>query len=87
MINGIIVSELEGHSALFNELFSRYAVVLADSVLACSSNNSKQFDNILRDNIKNAFDYYSEKEAEKVKDEYCKFGFNKSTNLIRTNSE
>ena len=30
MINGIIVSELEGHSALFNELFSRYAVVLAE---------------------------------------------------------
>ncbi len=52
MINGIIVSKLEGHSALFNELFSRYAVVLADSVLACSSDNSKQFDDILRDNIK-----------------------------------
>lgn len=75
MINGIIVSELEGHSALFNELFSRYAVVLADSVLACSSDNSKQFDDILRDNIKNAFDYYSEKEAEKVKDELKRIAY------------
>ena len=49
--------------------------MLADSVLACSSDNSKQFDDILRDNIKNAFDYYSEKEAEKVKDELKRIAY------------
>lgn len=75
IVNGIIVSELEGHGALFNELFSRYAVVLADSVLTYSSDNSRQFDDILRDNIKKAFDYYSEKEAEKVKDELKRIAY------------
>ena len=68
-VNGDIVSELEGHGAVFNELFSRYAVVLADAVLACSSERNKNFDAVLCHIIKNAFDYYSEEEAEKVKHE------------------
>ena len=75
IVNGVIVSELEGHGALFNELFSRYAVVLADSVLTCSSDECKQFDGILSDNIKDAFDYYSKEEAEKVRDELKRIAY------------
>lgn len=70
IVNGDIVSALEGHGALFNELFSRYTVVLAESVLACSSEmDGKDLDRVLIQNIKTAFDYYSEEEVVKVKNE------------------
>lgn len=85
IVNGVIVSELEGHGALFNELFSRYAVVLADSVLTCSSDECKQFDGILTDNIKDAFDYYSKEEAEKVRDELKRIAY--SAELIDESNE
>lgn len=75
IVNGVIVSELEGHGALFNELFSRYAVVLADSVLTCSSDENKKFDSILSENIENAFDYYSKEEAEEVRGELKRIAY------------
>lgn len=69
-IDGDIVSLTEGHEALFNELFSRYAIVLADTVLICSGRtDNHKLDEILEQNIKKAFDYYSQDEIKKVQAE------------------
>lgn len=70
LINGDMVSTLKGHEALFNEVFSKYAVVLADSLLAYSSKTVKEgFDALLARNIDETFDYYSNEEKEKVHNE------------------
>ena len=68
--SGETVKESEGHGGLFNELFSRYAIVLAESVLECSGKNSRvDLDEALKRNISRSFKYYSPIESEKVRRE------------------
>ena len=70
MIEGDIVPSTEGHGALFNELFSKYAIVLAEAVLGCSKENtSVNLDEILEQKIQKAFGYYSQDEIHKVRAE------------------
>ena len=70
IVKGNLVSELKGHGALFNELFSRYSGVLANTVLECSSPTvNEALDIILTRNIKDAFSYYTDEEIQKVKNE------------------
>lgn len=70
IVKGNLVSELKGHGALFNELFSRYSGVLANTVLECSSPTvNEALDIILTRNIKDAFSYYTDEESQKVKNE------------------
>ena len=69
-VSGETVKESEGHGGLFNELFSRYAIVLAESVLECSGKNSRvDLDEALKRNISRSFKYYSPIESEKVRRE------------------
>lgn len=69
-VSGETVKESEGHGGLFNELFSRYAIVLAESVLECSGKNSRvDLDEALKRNISRSFKYYSSIESEKVRRE------------------
>lgn len=68
LVSGDTVKESEGHGGLFNELFSRYAIVLAESVLECSGkNSSSSLDEVLKRNISRSFKYYSQEECEKVR--------------------
>ena len=70
MIEGDIVPSTEGHGALFNELFSKYAIVLAEAVLGCSKENtSVNLDEILKEKSQKAFGYYSQDEIHKVRAE------------------
>lgn len=62
-IKGDIVPLTEGHDALFNELFSKYAVAFAKTVLSCSKRNGRaDMDKILAQNIEKVFEYYSQAE-------------------------
>lgn len=77
VIDGDIVPSTEGHGALFNELFSKYAIVLAESVLACSkATGSANLDEILEQYIKNVFEYYSQDELKKVQSELSSYILN-----------
>lgn len=59
-VNGKIVPETEGHAALFNELFSKYTIVLANAVLNCSADSKADLEEELRKEIQQYFDYYDE---------------------------
>lgn len=67
VISGNVVPTTDGHGALFNELFSKYTIVLANSLLNCSGDNcSVNFEKILMENIKASFEYYTSDEAQRV---------------------
>lgn len=69
-ICGTTVSATEGHSALFHELFSNYAIVLADTVLECSGKEtSADVRQVLNEKVSNMFCYYSKRECAKVCDD------------------
>lgn len=65
-IEGTVIAESEGHAALFHELFSKHAVVLADSILACSHEREGDFHEILKQEVRRNFSFYAGKELEKV---------------------
>ncbi len=78
-IKGDEVSEYEGHTALFHECFSKYGVVLANSVLMCSEakigdtvwlNEDRReywnFEEILKEEISKNFSFYTKEEKEYV---------------------
>ena len=64
-INGDIVSETEGHGALFNELFSRYSIALANSILKIDCEHTLEYN--LKAELNIILDYYTEEEQEWVK--------------------
>lgn len=53
-----IVSELCVHGALFHEIFSNYAIVLADSVLACSGEQNGDLKQVLEEKLHEELGYY-----------------------------
>ncbi len=69
VIEGECIPVSSGHEALFNELWSRYAVVLANAVLKCAADHSVNVKQVLRDSIRSAFEYYTSEELEQVAEE------------------
>lgn len=70
-VNGDIVSETEGHGALFNELFSWYSIVLANSVLSIDGEHT--VDCNLKEELNRVLDYYTDEEQEWVKNELYEY--------------
>lgn len=55
-----------GHAALFNELFSRYTIVLANAILKCSSKEPSDFKSEIKSIARKSFDYYSQEEIDYI---------------------
>lgn len=66
-MKGDIVSDTEGHGALFNELFSWYSIILANSVLSIDDEHT--VDCNLKEEINRVLGYYTDEEQEWVKNE------------------
>ena len=64
-MKGDIVSDTEGHGALFNELFSWYSIILANSVLSIDGEHT--VDCNLKEEISRVLGYYTDEEQERVK--------------------
>ena len=64
LVKGDAVSPLEGHGALFNELFSWYSIILANSVLGMKASDDLK-KNLSR-NLKRLIGYFTDDEAQKV---------------------
>lgn len=64
-VKGDIVSDTEGHGALFNELFSWYSIILANSVLSIDGEHT--VDCNLKEEINRVLGYYTDEEQEWVK--------------------
>lgn len=67
VVKGDIVSDTEGHGALFNELFSWYSIILANSVLSIDDEHT--VDCNLKEEINRVLGYYTDEEQEWVKNE------------------
>lgn len=67
VVKGNIVSDTEGHGALFNELFSWYSIILANSVLSIDDEHT--VDCNLKEEINRVLGYYTDEEQEWVKNE------------------
>ena len=65
VVKGDIVSDTEGHGALFNELFSWYSIILANSVLSIDGEHT--VDCNLKEEINRVLGYYTDEEQEWVK--------------------
>lgn len=63
-IEGELVPATEGHIAIFNELFSWYSIILADSVL--SMDDTTEIEAVLKKNVKKQLSYFTEEEIEEV---------------------
>lgn len=63
-IEGELVPPTEGHVSLFNELFSWYSIILADSVL--SMDDTSDLDAALKRNIETRLKYFTAEEVESV---------------------
>ena len=61
-VKGDIVSDTEGHGALFNELFSWYSIILANSVLSIDGEHT--VDCNLKEEINRVLGYYTDEEQE-----------------------
>lgn len=61
-IKGKVMSDLEGHAALFNELFSKHSVTLANAIMKASSLTKESVREIFEAEIKHSFAYYTEEE-------------------------
>ena len=73
-VEGTEASWLGGHGALFNELFSSHAAVLANAVLACSGQEKKDFDSVLEQKLLSEIFYYNgEPQKAKQAASYLKF--------------
>ena len=62
-IKGKVMSDLEGHAALFNELFSKHSVTLANAIMRASSLTKESVREIFEAGIKHSFAYYTEEEV------------------------
>lgn len=67
-VEGSVVSELKTHGALFHEIFSKYAVVLADSILVCSGQVSGNLEKELYGRVEKTLGYYSSREIQTTVD-------------------
>lgn len=68
-VKGKKVPATQGHEALFNELFSSYAIVLSDSVLTCSGKHpSESLKDTMGKRIRKTFPYYTEDEVRQVQE-------------------
>lgn len=65
-IIGKTLSESNGHAALFNELFSKYSIVLANAIMQYSTQPKVKLQDIMEKEIKNNFTYYTAEELSKA---------------------
>lgn len=70
-LNGDVLPATEGHGALFNELFSWYSTILANSVLSIDSEHDLRCN--LKEEINRVLGYYTPEEQEWVQTELCAY--------------
>lgn len=65
-VEGEKVSEMEGHAALFHEIFSAHSAALANAVLKGSGQNGGDFRELLEREVRESFPTYQEQEIEET---------------------
>ena len=72
-LKGTIVPAEEGHGSLFNELFSWYSIILANSIFSFSVDQPHDLKRKLNDLLEDALGYFTSEEKEQVIEELNRY--------------